>query len=95
MSSDNDFLDETKNKIIRNMKETGNKFRVATGREIENYSALDCGQYLWLERIKSLLQKNIHLILTLIDEIWKSVLLNWLLKLKNGTCNGMFRLITG
>lgn len=69
MSSDNDFLDEIKNRIIRNMKETGNKFRVVAGREIENYSALGCGQYLWLERIKSLLQKNIHLILTLIDGI--------------------------
>ncbi len=69
MSSDNDFLDEIKNRIIRNMKETGNKFRVAAGREIENYSALDCGQYLWLERIKSLLRRSIHLILTLIDGI--------------------------
>lgn len=45
MSSDNDFLDEIKNRIIRNMKETGNKFRVASGREIENYSVSDCGQY--------------------------------------------------
>ena len=38
MFSDNDFLDEIKNRIIRNMKETGNKFRVVAGREIENDS---------------------------------------------------------
>lgn len=95
MSSSNDFLDETKNRIIQNMKETGNKFRVVAWREIENYSALDCGQYLWLGRIKLLLQKNIHLISSLIDGIWKSVLLNWLVKLINGTCNGMLRLVTG
>lgn len=44
-SSDSDTLNETKKRIIRNMEETGNKFWVTAGREIENYLTRASGQY--------------------------------------------------